>query len=94
MKKCGKRIICLVAIISSTFTFPIDASAQSISEKTLNYTINENLPVSQSDNTYINDVAQLKAAIIGWRYKSVNGQMYRRQYNYSREQWIGEWELC
>lgn len=23
-----------------------------------------------------------------------NGKVYRRQYNYSRQKWIGEWELC
>lgn len=31
---------------------------------------------------------------IGWRYKTVNGKHYKRQYNYSRKYWIGEWELC
>lgn len=34
------------------------------------------------------------ADIIGWRYKSENGNVYRRQYNYSQEKWIGNWELC
>ncbi|HHX60280.1 MAG TPA: hypothetical protein GX707_06025 [Epulopiscium sp.] len=34
------------------------------------------------------------AHIIDWRYKSQGGKVYRRLYNYSREQWIGEWELC
>lgn len=34
------------------------------------------------------------AQVIGWRYKSENGRVYRRQYNYSRRKWIGEWELC
>lgn len=32
--------------------------------------------------------------ITGWRYKSENGQVYRRLYNYSTQEWIGEWELC
>ncbi|NNJ33331.1 hypothetical protein [Lacrimispora defluvii] len=32
--------------------------------------------------------------IIGWRYKSVDGHVYRRQYNYSKEKWIGDWEAC
>jgi len=31
--------------------------------------------------------------IIEWRYKSEGGKAYRRLYNYSREQWVGEWEL-
>lgn len=31
--------------------------------------------------------------IIEWRYKEINGDVYRRQYNYTQEYWIGEWEL-
>ena len=31
--------------------------------------------------------------IIEWRYKEINGDVYRRQYNYTRQYWIGEWEL-
>lgn len=35
-----------------------------------------------------------RSAIIGWRYKGENGRIYRRQYNYTEQCWIGEWELC
>lgn len=31
--------------------------------------------------------------IIEWRFKEINGDLYRRQYNYTRQYWIGEWEL-
>lgn len=34
------------------------------------------------------------ADIIDWRYKTVDGWIYRRLYNYSRGVWIGEWEAC
>lgn len=34
------------------------------------------------------------SAIIDWRYKIENGKLYRRQYNYTEQCWIGEWELC
>lgn len=34
-----------------------------------------------------------RSAIIDWRYKGVNGRLYRRQYNYTEQCWIGEWEL-
>lgn len=30
---------------------------------------------------------------IGWRYKTVNGKKYMRLYNYSTNQWIGDWIL-
>lgn len=32
-----------------------------------------------------------KANDIGWRYKVVNGVLYKRQYDYTRKQWIGDW---
>lgn len=31
--------------------------------------------------------------IIKWRYKSVNGKLYKRLYNYSKGQWVGDWIL-
>ena len=30
---------------------------------------------------------------IVWRYKTMNGKYYRRQYNTTKLEWIGEWEL-
>lgn len=38
--------------------------------------------------------AVTRSAIIDWRYKAVDGRLYRRQYNYTEQCWIGEWELC
>lgn len=34
-----------------------------------------------------------RADKIEWRYKIVDGKMYKRQYNVTKKQWIGEWEL-
>ncbi len=33
-----------------------------------------------------------RAEIIGWRYKTVNGVLYRRLFNYTHSEWIGNWE--
>ena len=30
--------------------------------------------------------------IIKWRYKTINGYLYRRKYNYTKQVWIGHWE--
>lgn len=35
----------------------------------------------------------LRSDIIEWRYKTENGKLYKRLYNYSKQEWIGEWEL-
>lgn len=31
-------------------------------------------------------------AIIEWRYKIENGNLYRRLYNYQINEWVGEWQ--
>lgn len=28
---------------------------------------------------------------IGWRYKIINGILYKRQYDYTNQKWIGKW---
>lgn len=87
MKKKSKKIMLSLAVLTvSTFMLPIDASAQSQEDM-------QPISISSSQDSLL-DVAYPSANIIGWRYKSENGKMYRRQYNYSREKWIGEWELC
>lgn len=30
---------------------------------------------------------------IGWRYTTINGKLFRRQFNYTKGLWIGDWEL-
>lgn len=37
---------------------------------------------------------QVNSANIGWRYKNEDGRLYRRQYDYTNQKWISEWELC
>lgn len=34
-----------------------------------------------------------RAPIIEWRYKFIDGKLYKRQYNCSAQEWIGEWQL-
>ncbi|KAB1435924.1 hypothetical protein [Candidatus Galacturonibacter soehngenii] len=94
MKKSSKGNIFLVGFICITLSFSFDVSAQSTPERALNSTIKEGFLIFPNDGIDTDNKIYPHAAIIGWRYKSVDGQMYRRQYNYSREKWIGEWELC
>lgn len=34
-----------------------------------------------------------RADEIGWEYKTVGNKVYRRMYNYTKKEWIGEWEF-
>ena len=31
---------------------------------------------------------------VGWVYKTENGVMYKRQFNYATSQWVGDWIVC
>lgn len=33
------------------------------------------------------------ADIIEWKYKIEDGKMYKRLYNHTKQEWIGEWIL-
>lgn len=35
-----------------------------------------------------------RADVMVWRYKAVDGKIYRRLYNSTKQEWAGEWELC
>ena len=37
------------------------------------------------------EVAVPCSEIIEWRYKFEDGKIYKRLYNYSRAEWVGEW---
>lgn len=39
-----------------------------------------------------NDEASPQHDIIEWRYKVVSGSAYRRLYNYTINDWVGDWE--
>lgn len=47
------------------------------------------IPMARAEDTVIIP----RAPIIEWRYKNIDGKIYRRQYNCTTQEWIGEWEL-
>ena len=34
------------------------------------------------------------ADITGWKYKTINGYLHKRLYNYTKNEWIGGWIRC
>lgn len=40
------------------------------------------------------EAAAPRSAIIDWRYKGVDGKLYKRLYNYTEQCWVGDWILC
>lgn len=91
MKKIKRKIILIVptiiALSLSTETF-----AQTKDTDILYFSTDKVRAASISKNE--ESIAFPFSDISRWRYKAVNGKMYPRQYNYSKQKWIGEWELC
>lgn len=42
----------------------------------------------------MNETSITRADYIDWRYKVINGILYKRLYNYSKDEWIGDWILA
>ncbi|HBG11746.1 MULTISPECIES: hypothetical protein [Clostridia] len=88
MKVKSKRIVLsLISMALSLSALPMEAYAQDNKQQLPPIAVN-----SQENSQLLGAVTY--AQVIGWRYKTEDGKVYRRQYNYSRQKWIGEWELC
>lgn len=81
-----KMIVFVMLLLLST---PI--STQSTNQQTSALTVSANSIVGSpaADATIVP-----MADVIVWKYKSINGHVYRRRYNSTKRVWIGEWELC
>lgn len=47
---------------------------------------------SSQNNITLSEITP-RADDIGWQYKTINGKLYRRLYNYTKNVWISDWEL-
>lgn len=72
-------ILCTLAIL---FFCPVSALRTQAAD----------VPVQMSSSS--GETIEPRAPIIGWIHKEENGKIYRRLYNYSTGEWIGDWILC
>ncbi|KAB1438029.1 hypothetical protein [Candidatus Galacturonibacter soehngenii] len=89
MRTKNKKLLLFVTLMIA-YTMSTDVYAQTKALDIPFFSSNGNVINSRTGEYTVVPFAD----IVGWRYKAVDGKMYRRQYNYSKQQWIGEWELC
>lgn len=82
--KIKKRV--LLFSTAAIFAFPTISYAQNITLETQS--------LLQSSSERNEEIRSPRKDVIEWRYKTIDGKIYRRQYNYSKKKWIGEWERC
>lgn len=73
-------LIFLLCFTYSTIFYDIPVSAQEITT----------LPTTTTISVE-NDTVVYSGDIIVWKYKNVNGKLYKRKYNQTTQKWIGSW---
>lgn len=82
MKNKIKIYLFSLAILGNVILPTIPVHAADSNNSTATYTV--------ASSKYTN---QLRAEIIEWRYKVINNKLYKRLYNYTRQEWVGSWKL-
>ena len=80
MKKYNKFIFTFLLCFTSSMIFyniPVSAQETSCTSPTIN---------SEKD-----DIIIYSGDIIVWKYKYVNGKLYKRKNNQTTQKWIGSW---
>lgn len=54
----------------------------------------KHIPIYPEQSGVLRSSSPQKDNTIDWKYKSVSGKYYKRLYNYTRQEWIGEWIPC
>ena len=74
-----KKILIAGLALSFLCSFPSSVMAAEI----------DNAPLE----VYASGHSTTRANDIGYVYKTINGKLYKRLYNFTEEEWIGDWIL-
>lgn len=55
------------------------------------FSVTPTYAMPQINSAETNVAITSRAYDIRWRYKESGGKLYKRLYNYSRDEWVGEW---
>ena len=66
-------------------SYALEVEVVEDTEEAVDYTVVE-------DTDVLSESGVARSPIIEYRYKIIDGELYRRLFNYSDECWIGEWE--
>lgn len=78
MKKTKKQLLVAFAVAIGILCIPFPAYAQTTASAA--YTIEDTQIAPRKDQ-------------LEWRFKVVDGKLYRRLYNTTSQKWVGEWEV-
>lgn len=81
-----KKVFILVSLLGIALIQPIHIFAE-----TTHTSVSET-EVRPQSNDNIEDQVGPQKDIIRWKFKTIKGHIYKRQYNYSKGKWIGSWQ--
>lgn len=73
----------------SSILFLLSSAAAFTEDAYTDTSLIPSIAVSQENN----DTITPRSDAIIWRYKTIGSNTYRRKYNATKKQWIGDWEL-
>ena len=79
MKRLNKMIVCLGALL--VFSMGLNFSAHTIYAQ-------ENIEIVDEGKN--GDIEEYKNVYV-WKYKVINGNLYKRKYNRVTGEWVGKW---
>jgi hypothetical protein len=77
----------MLTISLVTTTISGSLAVQTYAQSSL--TSNNSVKLLMSEDTTVSPLSD----IIEWRYKEQNGKLYKRLFNYTKEKWVGDWQL-
>jgi len=91
MKAIIRKVsVSLMGLLISSSLLSAGAFAKESGHMQFRHDISAKAVLTEKSDTIIIPYAD----IIDWRFKLVDGKLYRHLYNYTKQEWIGEWELC
>lgn len=82
----NRKLISSLLLLFTLCFIPLDINAQEDVSISPDVYVTEQPDQSNTGgaSTYANDIR--------WLYKSVNGVIYRRKYDFTLNRWVGDWE--
>ena len=83
MRKTKFFLACVATLSIMSFIVPVGAGAQEASQGV----------TCETTAASTGSRAEIRKANIYWRFKTVNGRVYKRLFDYDKNMWVGDWIL-
>ena len=83
MRKTKLFLACVATLSIMSFIVPIGADAQ---ETCTDVTC-------EAEAASAGNTAEVRKTNVYWRYKTLNGRVYKRLFDYEKNAWVGDWIL-